>query len=108
MALLTEAQRHSLNRMNGRAFKHKLGDQLNIQVYTSAAGSGGAATEAMTLTGLAANDVILSVFQSTNNANDKPLLGVSTQAANALTGVWDADPGVGAIIKVAVLKAAVD
>lgn len=84
----------------------KLGDLLNIQVYTSSAGAGGAATEAMTLTGLAAGDTILSVSQKTKGANNLPLLGWSTQAANALTGIWSADPGAGAVIMVVVLKAA--
>ena len=84
----------------------KLGDLLNIQVYTSSAGAGGAATEAMTLTGLAAGDTILSVSQKTKGANSLPLLGWSTQAANALTGIWSADPGAGAVIMVVVLKAA--
>lgn len=106
MAALTAAQRLAFNRMNGVAQKHRLGDQLNIQVYTSSAGAGGAATEAMTLTGLAAADTILAVTQKTKGANNLPLLGWSTQAANALTGVWSADPGAGAVIQVLVLKAA--
>jgi len=73
--------------------------------FTSAAGAGGAATEAMTLTGLKATDTIIAVSQKTNNANDLPLLGWTTQAADALTGVWSADPGAGAVIQVAVLRA---
>ena len=84
----------------------KLGDLLNIQVYTSAAGAGGAATEAMTLTGLAAADTILAVHQKTKGVNEVPLLGWSTQTANALTGIWVSDPGAGAVIVVVVLKAA--
>lgn len=85
----------------------QLGNLLNFQVYTSSAGAGGAATEAMTLTGLAAGDTILAVTQKTKGANSLPLLGWSTQAANALTGIWSADPGAGAVIQVFVLKAAV-
>lgn len=94
-----------LNRMNSTARKVGLGDLVNIQVYTSSAGAGGAATEAMTLTGLAAADTILAVHQKTKGANNLPLLGWSTQAANALTGIWSADPGAGAVIVVLVLKA---
>ena len=75
----------------------KLGDLLNIQVYTSSAGAGGAATEAMTVTGLGASDTILAVTQSTKGANSLPLLGYSTQAANALTAIWSANPGAGAV-----------
>ena len=95
-----------LNRMNSLAKEVSLGDLLNIQVYTSSAGAGGAATEAMVLTGLAAADTILAVHQKTKGANNLPLLGWSTQAANALTGIWSADPGASAVIVVVVLKAA--
>lgn len=84
-----------------------LGNLVNFQVYTSSAGAGGAATEAMTLTGLASGDTIVAVTQKTKGANNLPLLGWSTQAANALTGIWSADPGAGAVIQVFVLKAAV-
>jgi hypothetical protein len=104
MALLTEAQRYALNRVSGWAQKLGLGDALNIQVYTSSAGAGGAATEAMVLTGLAASDVILAVTQKTKGANNLPILGHTTQAANALTCVWSADPGAGAVVNVLVLK----
>jgi hypothetical protein len=95
-----------LNRMNSLSRKVGLGDLVNIQVYTSSAGAGGAATEAMVLTGLAAGDTILAVHQKTKGANNLPLLGWSTQAANALTAVYSADPGAGAVIVVCVLKAA--
>lgn len=95
-----------LNRMNSSARKTNLGDLANHQVYTSTAGAGGAATEAMVLTGLAAADTIMAVHQKTKGANSLPLLGWSTQAANALTGIWSADPGAGAVIVVHVLKAA--
>ena len=107
MALLTEAQRYQLNKMNSTAKAMGLGDQVNIQAYTSSAGAGGAATEAMVVTGLAAGDTILSVSQKTKGANNLPLLGHTTQAANALTCVWSADPGAGAVVIVTVLKAAV-
>lgn len=104
MALLTEAQRYALNRATGWAQQNGLGDALNIQVYTSTAGAGGASTEAMVLTGLAASDVILSVSQKTKGANSLPLLGYTTQAANALTCVWSANPGAGSVVIVQVLK----
>lgn len=75
-----------------------------IKTFTSTAGAGGAATEAMVLTGLLATDTILSVTQKTKGANSLPLLGYSTQAANALTGIWSANPGAGAVIVVTVLR----
>lgn len=104
MALLTEAQRYALNRVAGWAQKLGLGDALNHQAYTSAASTSGAATQALAITGLGANDVILSVTQATKGANNLPLLGWTTQAANALTAVWSANPGAGAVIIVHVLK----
>lgn len=109
MAIST-AQVELLNKIGAQAANApaglKLGDLLNIQVYTSSAGAGGAATEAMTLTGLAAADTILAVTQKTKGANNLPLLGYTTQAANALTCVWSADPGANAVVQVLVLKAA--
>ena len=116
---LSNAHKTHLNKMNSTAHKVSLGDVIaatetvadaalvaaDVVVYTSSAGAGGGATEAMTLTGLAAGDTILSVCQKTNGANDLPLLGYSTQATNALTGIWSADPGAGAVIVVSVVKA---
>lgn len=78
--------------------------QDKIKTLTSTAGAGGGATEAMVLTGLLTTDTILSVTQKTKGANSLPLLGYSTQAANALTGIWSADPGAGAVIVVTVLR----
>lgn len=104
MADPTDAKVYSLNRMNKRSRDHGLGDLVNIKTYTSSAGAGGAATEAMTLTGLGASDTILAVSQSVDGANSLPLLGYNTQAANSLTCVWSADPGAGAVVVVTVRK----
>jgi hypothetical protein len=73
-------------------------------VYTSSASAGGAATEVMTLTGILATDTILAVSQSVPGANNLPLLGFNTLGNNALTAVWSADPGAGAVIKVHVKR----
>lgn len=75
-----------------------------LLTFTSAAGAGGAATEALTVTGLAATDTILAVSQSVKGANSLPLLGFNTLATNHLTGVWSADPGAGSVIIVTVLR----
>lgn len=72
--------------------------------YTGAATAGGGATEAVAVTGLGASDVILSVTQRVKGANSLPLLGWQGQAANALTLVYSADPGAGAIVEVFVKK----
>lgn len=79
-------------------------DESQILVFTSTAGAGGAATEAMVLTGLKTTDVILSVVQKTKGANNLPLLGWTTVAANSLTAVWSADPGAGSVIVVSVKR----
>lgn len=65
---------------------------------------GGAATEALTVTGLLASDTILSVTQQTSGAAVLPLLGWSNQINNSLTGIWSADPGAGAILIVTVKR----
>lgn len=75
-----------------------------ILVLTSSAGAGGATTEAMTVTGLAVSDTILSVSQKTPGGNSLPLLGYSTQASNSLTAIFSADPGAGAVIVVAIKR----
>jgi len=76
----------------------------NLVAITCAAAAGGGATEALTCTGLLTTDVILSVSQKTKGANNLALLGWSTQAANAITGIWAADPGAGAVVLIAVKR----
>lgn len=75
-----------------------------VSVLTSAASVGGAASEVFTVTGLLSTDTILSVSQKVKGANSLPLLGFNTQATNALTGVYSADPGANAIIIVAIKR----
>lgn len=75
-----------------------------LMVFTSAASVGGSASEVFTVTGLASSDTILSVTQSVKGANSLPLLGYNTVATNAITGVYSADPGANAVIKVLVLR----
>lgn len=95
-----------LNRMNSLAKEVSLGDLVNIQVYSSSATVGGSATETITVTGLAAADTIIGVSMKTKGANAVSVAGNTTQAANALTVVFTADPGAAAIVRVTVLKAA--
>jgi len=76
-----------------------------LLTLNSAAGAGGTASEVLVVTGLLAADTILSVSQSAPGANNLPLLGFNTQADGALTGVWSADPGAGAILKIAIKRA---
>jgi len=73
-------------------------------VISSDAGAGGAATEAMTVTGLLATDTILAVTQRVDNGNSLPLLAHNTQINDGLTAEWSADPGAGAIIDVLVSR----
>ncbi len=77
----------------------------SILAFTSAAGSGSmSGSEVMTVTGLLATDTILSVSQSVPGGNSLPLLGFNTLANDALTAVFSADPGAGAVIVVAVKR----
>lgn len=75
-----------------------------ILVFASSAGSGGAATEALVVTGLLATDTVISVTQDTPGGNSLPLIGWSTQADNNITGIWSADPGAGSVVSVAVKR----
>ena len=75
-----------------------------LKTFTSAAGAGGAATEAMTVTGLLSTDTILAVTQKTVGANGLAMVGYTTLANNALTVVWHADPGAGSVVIVTVMR----
>lgn len=87
-------------------FNNDIAQRLDsIVKLVSTAGTGAAATEAMVVTGLLANDTILAVTQKTKGANNLPLLGYTTQAANALTCVWSATVGAGAVVEVLVRRA---
>jgi hypothetical protein len=76
-----------------------------IVPYLSAASAGGSATETLTFTGLAAGDQILSIGIKTQGANPVNVLSYANQAANALDVTFSGDPGVGAIVEIAVKKA---
>jgi len=86
---------------NAVATKQTASGLLTIDCNASA---GGAATEALTCTGLLLTDTILSVVQKTPGANSLPLLGWSTVIAGGLTGIWSADPGAGAVVMIAVKR----
>lgn len=73
-----------------------------IAAVTCAAGAGGAATEALTCTGLLTTDTVLAVTQKTPGGNSLPLLGWSTLATNSITGIWSANPGSGSVVMVLV------
>jgi hypothetical protein len=78
-----------------------------ILAFTSNPSSGGAVSEALTVTGLLTTDTILSVTQMTQGGATRtslPLIGWDTVVTNGLTGHWVADPGVGAVLLVAVKR----
>jgi len=75
-----------------------------VRVFTSTPTVGGAALEAVTVTGLLATDTILSVSQMTGGAGVLPILGFTTHSNNLLTCYWSADPGPGAVVIVGVLR----
>lgn len=80
----------------------------NIISYDSAASLGGAATEAVAVTGLAVADTILSVSQVVKGANSTALNGWTdgSRTANLLTLSWTANPGANSVSRVLVRKAA--
>ena len=104
---ITTAEAQLLNKMNSTARRVGLGDLLNFQVIESAASAGGSASEALTFTGLAVTDTILAISQRVAGANGTAVTGYNTQAANALTVTWTANPGAGARVRILVAKAAV-
>ena len=75
-------------------------DAANVFKLSSAAAAGGAASEALTVTGLLANDEILAVSQRVAGASNTAVTGFNTQIADGLTVEWTADPGAGAIVDV--------
>jgi len=82
----------------------KLQNQLNNKavVVECAAGSGGAASEALTCTGLATTDTILAVTQRVAGSNNVAIIGYSTLITNGLTVTYTANPGAGSVIRVLV------
>ncbi len=76
----------------------------NLLAFDSSAGSGGAASEAMTVTGILSSDTILSVTQKTKGANGLAMISYSTLVNDGLTVEWTADPGAGAVVTVSVKR----
>jgi hypothetical protein len=76
--------------------------------YDSAVSTGGAATEALTVTGLAVADTIYAVSQLTKGANATALNSWTDtgRTVNLLTVGWTGNPGAGSIVRVLVKKAA--
>jgi len=100
------ANADSLSLVGGLDAYAKEGADYTYHVYTSAASSGGGASETMTVTGLAATDTVLSVTQSTKGANNTAVTGWSGLALNAIDIDWTADPGAGAKVDVLVRRTA--
>jgi hypothetical protein len=73
-------------------------------VYECGVSVGGAATEALTCTGLATTDTILAVTQRVQGANAVAVSGYASLVANGLTVRWTANPGAGAVVRVTVQK----
>lgn len=76
-----------------------------IKLAGSKTSVGGAASEAFTITGLATTDIVMLTLKDNGPSNVTIL--EQTVAANTLTVVFSANPGAGAIVNYAVLRAAV-
>lgn len=107
--VLNKAERIILAAVDGLT---RVGGGLNITKLDSAVSVGGNATETMTVTGLLTTDTILGVTQFVDGAG----AAVGILAYGGATGVcsvadqlsvtWNADPGAGAKIRVAVERVA--
>lgn len=107
MANPSDADIRRVNRFMGKAAADSaLGDVANVRVYESSASAGGAASEQLTVTGLASDDQVLSVYQSVAGANSLALVAVSAIGTDTADAEWTADPGAGAKVSVVVRKAA--
>lgn len=74
------------------------------QTYDSDPSVGGAATEALPVSGLKASDKILGVHVKTKGANAVGVAGWSNQADDSLDVDFTGDPGAGAIVQVLVQR----
>ncbi len=79
-------------------------DSAKLVAYASDAGAGGAASEALTVTGLSSTDTILAVTQKVAGASNTALTGYNTLIDNGLTIEYTANPGAGSIVTVLVKK----
>jgi len=70
-----------------------------VAAYVSTAGAGGASTEIMSVTGIAATDTVLAITQDSGTL---PVIGWSTLGAAVITIDWGVDPGAGSIVRVLV------
>lgn len=102
MAFLTDALKYLLNeKMGYTAKKTALGDRVckYADVYTT---SGGAAAEAITITGLDTADVVLVSLRD-NGTNNRTISGYAV-TANTLTITFSGDPGNDAVVDIAVFE----
>ncbi len=83
---------------------HWIAPPASTLAFNSAATAGSNATETVVVTGVLATDTLLSVSQSVPGANNLPLIGFNTLANNAITLVYSADPGAGAVVVVSVKR----
>jgi len=76
-----------------------------ILTFESTASAGGSATESMTFTGLLATDTILALTQRVAGAGaGDSLSAYAAQINDGLDVTWEADPGAGAIVRLALLR----
>lgn len=90
--------------VQGTGINAKTGTGAAVKVLSSAASSGGAATEALTVTGLLTTDTIIAVSQRVKGANSTALNGWNTQVADGITASWTANPGANSIVDVAFVR----
>lgn len=75
-----------------------------IVTLTSSAIAGGSASATATITALLSTDVVMSVTQSTANANSLVPVAVGAVSAGSLALTYASDPGANGIVKVVVYR----
>lgn len=95
-----------------KCFLHLMGPEVEAKtksgggvllVLDGVAGSG-AASVAVTATGLLTTDVILAITQNVKGGNSLPLLGYNSVVSDGFTAVYSADPGAGGHLKTTVYR----
>lgn len=77
---------------------------VTYAAYDTTASLGGAATEAVTCTGLLSTDTILAVSQKVKGANSTALNGFNTLINDGITLSWTGNPGANAVATVLVSR----
>lgn len=105
MAVLTAAKKALLNKMNSRAAKAGLGDlESPCIVYSGLkTTAGGAAAEAITISGAAVGDTVHADV-NTNGATPRTIVTGKVTATDTVTVTFSGDPSTDHVINLSVIR----